>query len=124
MDFDVAASSQVDKTYTCVVEREGAPLPDLMLNVTLVESLDIATFRSKLVPSGATVLSDLGKIGYTRKIAAAAGAGAGVEIAWLAGNQRLIMLRCRLTPDASAADADALPAKLLALAHRVDLTSI
>jgi hypothetical protein len=124
LTFTVAASSQVGRTYTCVMEREGAALPDLMLTVTLVESLDVPTFKAKLVPSGATVLGDLGKVGYTRTVAAGADTGATVEIGWLAGNQRLITLRCRLAKDATATEVAALPAGVLALAHRIDLSSI
>jgi hypothetical protein len=124
LSFDIAAASQVGQTYTCVVEREGAPLPDLTLSITLVQNLDIPTFKSKLVPSGATMLGDLGKVGYTRNIPAATGAGPAVEISWLAGNQRLITLRCRLAGDAPAEVSGALPGKLLTLAHRIDLTSI
>lgn len=122
--FDVAAASQVQQTFTCVLEREGAPLPDLTFSIALVSDLDIPTFKAKLIPSGSTVIGDLGKIGYSRVLAAGNGAGPGVEVGWFTGNQRLITLRCRLVADAPASDATALAPKLLILARRIDLTSV
>lgn len=124
LTFDVAAASQVEQTYTCVLEREGAPLPDLTFSIALVSKLDIPTFKSKIIPSGAAVIGDLGKIGYSRTVPAGNGAGPTIEIGWLAGNQRLIILKCRLAADAPAGDAPAMVPKLLVLARRIDLTSI
>lgn len=122
--FDVAAASQIDQTFTCVLEREGAPLPDLTFTITLVTDLDIPTFRSRVIPSGSTVIGDLGKIGYSRSLSPANGAGPGVEVGWLAGNQRLINFRLRLAAGTAAGDATALTPKLLTLARRIDLTSV
>lgn len=122
--FDVAAAGQVDQTFTCVLEREGAPLPDLLLSIALVSDLDIPTFKSKVVPSGAAVIGDLGKIGYSRTTGPTSDAGPSAEVGWLAGNGRLIVLRCRLAKDAAPADATALVPKLVTLARRIDLTSI
>lgn len=124
LTFDVAAASEIQDTFTCVLERQGAPLPDLTFSIALVSSLDITTFKAKLVPSGAAVIGDLGKIGYSRTAPAAAGAGPTVEVGWLAGNGRLIILRCRLATTSTAADATALAPRLVVLAHRIDLTSV
>ncbi len=124
LTFDVAAASQNQQTYTCVLEREGAPLPDLLLSITLVADLDIPTFKAKVIPSGATAIGDLGKIGYSRTAPATADVGPSVEVGWLAGNGRLIVLRCRLATSGTADDAAALVPKLVTLARKIDLTSI
>jgi hypothetical protein len=124
LTFDVAAASQVGQTFSCVLEREGAPLPDLTFAVTLVDALDVATFKTKVLPAGSAVIGDLGKIGYSRTAPASAGAGPAVEVGWLAGNGRLIVLTCRLAAAASAEDAAALVPRLITQARRIDFTSI
>jgi hypothetical protein len=124
LTFDIAAASQQKDTYTCVLEKEGAPLPDLTFSITLVSALDVNTFKAKVVPKGATVITDLGKIGYSRTLPAAAGVGPTAEVGWLAGNGRLIILSTRLTATSTPDDATALVPKLVVLARRIDLTSI
>ena len=124
LTFDIAAASQKDNTYSCVLEKEGAPLPDLTFSITLVDALDVSTFKAKVVPKGATVITDLGRIGYSRTLPASASAGPTAEVGWLAGNGRLIILSTRLATTATPDDATALVPKLIVLARRIDLTSI
>jgi hypothetical protein len=119
-DFEIAGAGNVDDTYTCVLQRLNATLPDLTLAVTPTLA-DTSIFHDKVVPKGATVLSDLGKLGYSRSVPAAGGAGPGVEVGWLSGNQRLMVLRYR---SAAGGDASALLPKLVTLAKKVDQASV
>jgi hypothetical protein len=121
--FEVAAASQTGATYTCVLEQTRANLPDLSLSVTSTQA-DVGIFKSTVMPSGAASVADLGKSGYSATVPAAAGAGPGVEVGWLSGNQRLITLRLRTTPGTPAADTTALLPKLVTLAKQIDMTTV
>jgi hypothetical protein len=121
--FDVAASSQSENTFTCVLQPIGASFPDLALSVTATE-LNPTTFKSSIVPKGATSVPKLGKAAYSLVVPAGAGAGPSVVVGWLSDNDRLILLRYRCPPDAVPAAASALVPRLVALAKQVDAASI
>jgi hypothetical protein len=118
--FEVAGAGDSGDTYTCVLQRVDAQLPDLLLAVTPTMA-DTPIFHDKVVPKGATVLNDLGKLGYSRTVPASGGAGAGAEVGWLSGNQRLMVLRYRA---AAGGDATDLVPKLVTLAKKVDQASV
>jgi hypothetical protein len=121
-NFAVAASGTAGATFTCVLEPSQGTLPDLSLAVTATEA-DPYVFRSSVVPKGATVIEDLGKVGYRLPVAAGGGAGPGLEIGWLSANQRLMVLRYRGANGAAGADLDALVPKLVDLAKKIDMTT-
>jgi hypothetical protein len=121
--FDVAAASQTGVTYTCVVEQTGANLPDLSLSVASTQA-DVGIFKSTVMPSGAASVADLGKSGYSAAVPAGSGAGPGVEVGWLSGNQRLITLRLRTRAGTAPADVVALLPKLVTLAKQIDMTTV
>ncbi len=119
--FEVAGAGNAGDTYTCVLQRVDAQLPDLSLAVTPTVA-DTLIFHDKVVPKGATVLSDLGKLGYSRTLTASGGAGPGVEVGWLSGNQRLMVLKYRSTP--GTGEVSPLVPKLVDLAKKVDQASV
>ncbi|HEX6499598.1 MAG TPA: hypothetical protein VF054_11275 [Micromonosporaceae bacterium] len=121
--FDVAASAQQQDTYTCVLQPAKADYPDLLLSVTPTDA-DVSVFKSTVVPDGASRVSDLGLTGYSTLLKAGGGAGPGVEVGWLSGNSRLIVLRYTLASGAAAGDAKAAVPKLVALAKKVDQSSL
>ncbi len=122
--FDIAAAGQVDETYTCVLQQQGASLPDLALSVTSVQDLDATTFKAKLQPKGATAVTGLGKLGYSLVRPAAGGTGPVVEVGWLSGNQRVILLKLRTVAGTSTDQAKELVPKVLVLARTIDVTSV
>jgi hypothetical protein len=117
--FDVAAASDTDETFTCVVQTKGESFPDLTLAVTATDA-DAAVFKSTMQPKGAAPVAGLGKIGYTLTTPAGGGAGPGIEVGWLSGNGRIMVLRYRFPATTGAADAGALAPKMVALAKKVD----
>lgn len=121
--FEIAGSGNVDDSFTCVLQRLNGTLPDLTLAVTPTLA-DTSVFRDKVMPKGAAVLSDLGKLGYSRPLPASDGAGPGAEVGWLSGNQRLMVLRYRSATGTAAGDANAILPKLVALAKKVDQASV
>ena len=121
--FALAASATNAATFTCVLQPAGADEPDLTLAVTATVA-DESVFRTSVVPKGATVLSDVGKIGYQIGVPAAAGVGPGLEVGWLSANQRLMLLRYHSAEGSAAADVNALAPKLLELARKIDLTTV
>jgi hypothetical protein len=121
--FDIAASGNVDATYTCILQPAKSDLPDLSLAVTATQA-DASVFKTSVEPKGGATVSDLGKVAYSAPVAAGGGAGPGIEVGWLSGNQRLIILRYRGPDGAAAGDANALLPKMVALAKAIDLTSV
>jgi hypothetical protein len=121
--FAVAASATSGATFTCVLQPDGAGEPDLSLAVTATEA-DQSVFRTSVVPKGAAVIQDLGKVGYQLGVPAGGGAGPGLEVGWLSGNQRLMVLRYRTAGDAAGTDVNALLPKLVELARKIDLTTV
>ena len=121
--FAIAASATSRATFTCVLQPDGgADVPDLSLAVTATEA-DMSVFRSTVVPRGGTTIEDLGKLGYRVGVPASATAGPGVEVGWLSANQRLMVLRYRSATGTAQGDVDALAAKLVDLAKKIDLTT-
>jgi hypothetical protein len=121
--FALAAAAVNAATFTCVLQPAGADEPDLTLAVTATLA-DESVFRASVVPKGATVLSNVGKIGYQTGVPAAAGVGPGLEIGWLSANQRLMVLRYHAAEGTAAADVNALLPKLGELARKIDLTTV
>jgi len=122
-DFEAAGAGNAVDTYTCVLQRVDAQLPDLSLAVTPTMA-DTSIFHDKVVPKGATVISDLGKLGYTRTLPASGGAGPGAEVGWLSGNQRLMVLKYRSKSGTASGDVSGLLPKLVDLAKKVDQASV
>jgi hypothetical protein len=123
VQFDVAAASSTGDTFTCVLQRVDADLPDLSLAVSPTLA-DPTVFKSSVAPKGATVRTDLGKVGYTAAVPGAAGGGPGIEVGWLSGNQRLMVLRFRTPAGTAPGDAAAMTPKLVTLAQKVDQASV
>jgi hypothetical protein len=124
VQFDIAAASTADSTaFTCVVQRQAAELPDLSLAVTPTQAT-ATVFKNSVLPKGGTVVSGLGKVGYSVSVAPGAGAGPGLEIGWLSGNQRLIILRYQSAPKTPAGTVNALRTKMIELAKKIDITSV
>ncbi len=122
VSFDVAAAAQQGGTYTCVLQQQQSSFPDLTLAVTPTAA-DVSTFRGTVTPKGAATVSDLGRAGYSTTVPASGGAGPAIEVGWLAGNARLLVLRYRLAPGADPAPLAALTPKVVELARKVDLYS-
>jgi hypothetical protein len=121
VSFDVAAASNADDTSTCVLQQVTGSYPDLTLAVT-PSIADAGVFASTVQPAGAASVADLGRIGYSVILPVTADAGPAVEVGWLSGNDRLLILRYRgaAGPDERAA----LVPKLTALAKRIDRESL
>jgi hypothetical protein len=123
VQFDVAAAGTTSATFTCVLQQTAASLPDLSLAVTSTQA-DATIFKTTVVPKGAPPVANLGKVGYSAAIPAAAAAGPGLEIGWLSGNQRLIVLRYHSSSGTAPGDVNALLPKLVDLAKKIDQTSV
>jgi hypothetical protein len=121
--FDVAAASAANDTFTCVLQQKSASYPDLTLAVSPTDA-DPATFRSTVAPKGAVPVNELGKVGYSAPLAPNASAGPAVEIGWLSGNSRILLLRYRCPALASPDDVGALTPKLVTLAKKIDQASL
>lgn len=121
--FDVAASADASDTFTCDVQATAAAYPDLTLTVTATDLLPL-DFTANVAPAGSLPVTKLGKIGYVLQIAATTKLGPAIEVGWLSGNDRLIIMRFTFAKSASAADATALKSKMLTLARVVDGTTV
>lgn len=121
--FDVSAAADQGDTNTCVLQQEGASFPDLTLAVSPTNA-DVAVFKSTVLPKNATPVSALGRTAYSRTVPASGGAGPGVEVGWLSGNGRLILLRYRCAPGTAAADLAALTPKIVDLGKDIDRSSV
>jgi hypothetical protein len=75
-------------------------------------------------PKGAAPVDELGKVGYTVTLAPDAGAGPAVEVGWLSGNSRILVLRYRCPAATGPDDVGALSPKLVALAKKIDQGSL
>ena len=120
--FDVAAAGDALDTFTCVLQPQGASLPDLTLAVTPT-TVDSVVFKNTVMPKGSTAVANLGRVAYSAVLPAGASSGPVVEVGWLAGNGRLIVLRFRFPTGAAAGDATALAPKLAELGKKIDLSS-
>jgi len=122
VSFDVSAAVQQAGGYSCVLQKKDRSYPDLTLAVSPTTA-DVNVFRSTVVPKNSTVVSDLGRLGYSAALPAAGGAGPAVEVGWLAGNSRLLTLRYRFEVGVDPGTVPALVPKLVQLAQRIDLSS-
>jgi hypothetical protein len=120
--FAVAAAAHQGETSTCAVQGLSAPYPDLVLAVTPTIA-DAAAFNATVRPAAGTQVDQLGLVAYTVPVAATATTGPGVEVCWLTGNARLIMMKYDLAPGAKPEDALAATPGVIAFAKRVDFTS-
>jgi len=121
--FDVAGSSHLDQTDTCVLGQTGHSLPDLMLAASATEADDLI-FRAVITPSDATDLPGLGRGAYQQLVAASPGTGPSVEIGWLSAAPKLLVLRFTFAAGAGDAEAQAMAAKLLTLAQSIEHTVV
>ena len=121
--FDTAGAGQRGETYTCAVTAAGVEYPDLTLAVTATKA-DPVIFTATVVPSGSVAVTGLGRAAYRTRLDPAGKSGPRLEVGWLSGNQRLIVLRYSFPAKAPAADADALAPKLVELAKQIDQTNI
>ncbi len=121
--FSVAAAATSSATYTCDVQTMDAGYPDLTLTVTATDLLPL-DFTATVAPAGSTSVPKLGKIGYALEIAATTKLGPAIEIGWLSGNDRLILMRYTFPKSATAAAATALKSKMITLAQAVDGTTV
>lgn len=121
--FNTAGAADKNGTYTCVVLAGAATRPNLTLSITAT-TLTTTDFTATVVPGGTKPVSQLGKIGYLEHIKPAGSTGPAIEIGWLSGNERLIIMRYSMaggTPDATATAAEA---GMTALAKTVDVTTV
>jgi hypothetical protein len=116
-NFDVAASADKSDSYTCVVQSSSASFPDLTLSITATD-LSVSDFQSDVAPSKSKKVSSLGKVGYEIEHAASGENGPTIEVGWLSGNERLIVMTYAYAPDAQADPA--LVGKMDELARAVD----
>jgi hypothetical protein len=118
--FDVAAAANKSGTYTCVVQG-NTTYPDLTLSITAT-TLTTTDFTANLKPSGSTTVAKLGKIGYSAEIKATGKTGPAMEIGWLSGNGRVIIMR--YTADVGTAVASSVTDGMVSLARTVDATTV
>lgn len=117
--FDVSAAADDSGTYTCDVQSTGASYPDLTLTVTATD-LQPLDFTANVAPAGSTSVTELGVIAYVLQVKASGKLGPAVEVGWLSGNDRLIILRYTFPSSGTTAAATALQPKLIALAKKID----
>lgn len=123
VNFDTAGASEKDETYTCALTEAGQSYPDLVLAVTATK-IDKTVFEATITPKGSTKVSGLGSIAYRITLGAKSKAGPAIEVGWLSGNKRLMLLRYTFPPDAAESDVDAFPAKIVDLAKKIDETMV
>ncbi|WP_147432926.1 hypothetical protein [Catellatospora citrea] len=116
----VAGAANHEKTSTCVARPTEAALPELSVSVTPSKA-DVAVFKDKMLPAGAKAVTALGKVAYSQLKPAATGRGPYVEIGWLAGNARLLVLKVTLP---EGGDAAALLPDVVELAKDIDRAGI
>jgi hypothetical protein len=84
--FDVAAASGAPGgEQTCVLQRVGAPAPDLTFSVIPAEA-DAEAFQQDFQPANARPVTGLGQAAYSQVTAAAESHGPEVEVCWLGKN--------------------------------------
>jgi hypothetical protein len=121
--FDTAGSADKGGTYTCVVQAGANKRPNLTMSITAT-SLTTTDFTANVVPPSTKPVAQLGKIGYIKHVLAAGSTGPAVEVGWLSGNERLIIMRYSMANDATDADAVAVEAAMIKLAKTVDVTTV
>lgn len=123
VDLGVAAAGKQGETYTCAVQPAGESYPDLVLAVTATTA-DEKVFTGTVQPVNAVAVPGVGRAAFAVQIVSTGDAGPGVEIGWLAGNGRLLVLRYRLALAATPDQVDALPPKMIELARAIDRSSV
>lgn len=122
--FDTSAPATVEDTYSCVLTRVDAPLPDLTFTMSATTA-DEVIFTAVLTPSLATAVPELGRIAYQVSLppgTAADGTPTGptVEIGWLSAVPRLMLLRYTWPPNATDAEVAELTPRLIELARGIE----
>jgi hypothetical protein len=120
--FTVSAAADSSGTFTCVLQGSD-PLPSLTLAITATE-LSTTDFQSQVVPSGATSVSELGKVAYQTVTPATKTAGPVIEVGWLSGNNRLIVFRYASPRGTTPATINTLTPKMIGLSKIVDQTTM
>jgi hypothetical protein len=118
--FTVAAADVEDETSTCVVQSDGADLPDLALSVVESTPADARTFATELEPKGAVKVPRLGRFGYRKVTPATAGRGPVVEVCWLSDAAQIQTLRFTFPPGAPADQVDQMGVRLILLAKALN----
>ncbi|MEE6263001.1 hypothetical protein [Plantactinospora sonchi] len=121
--FDVSAASRHGKTDTCVLRGEDADQPELALSVSPTTA-DAAIFADEVVPSGGKTVKGLGKAAYRAEVKAARNSGPSLEVGWLTGDKRLVNLRYTFPDGEAQAGGDDFADKLVALAKKIDTSSL
>jgi hypothetical protein len=116
----VAGAANHEKTSTCVARPTETALPELSVSVTPSKA-DVAVFKDAMLPDGAKSVTALGKVAYSQLKPAAKGRGPYVEIGWLAGNARLLVLKVVLP---EGGDAAALLPDVVELAKDIDRAGV
>jgi hypothetical protein len=117
--FDVAASDKSGDSFSCVLQTEAEDYPDLALVVS-PSTADSKTFAKVVQPTGATAVKSLGKVGYRATMKGSNG-GQAVEVGWLTGNGRLLVLRVTMPVGRPLGD---MPDRVVALAKVIDRSSL
>jgi hypothetical protein len=117
--FDTAGGATKDDTLTCALTQTDQDYPYLTLALTPAP-VDPAFFTANVQPAGATVVPELGKAAYRTTVVPAAPSGPGVEVCWLSGTGRLMILKYVFPPDAAADEVTAIGPKLVTLAQKVE----
>lgn len=118
--LSISGAAIHEKTHSCVARPADADLPELSIAVTPSKA-DVAVFKDAMLPDGAKTVAGLGRVAYQQTRPAAKGRGPYVEIGWLAGNARLLVLKVTLPV---GGDAGALAPEVVELAKEIDRAGI
>lgn len=116
----VSGAANHEKTSTCVARPTAAELPELSISVTPSKA-DVAVFKAAMQPDGAKAVAGLGRIAFQQTRPAAKGRGPYVEVGWLAGNARLLVLKVTLPV---GGDAAVLTPEVVELAKEIDRAGV
>ncbi|WP_018352848.1 hypothetical protein [Longispora albida] len=119
VQFHVAVAGGTAQAQTCVLKQSDSRYPDLTLAVAPTKA-DAKVYASTVTPKGSAPVSGLGKSAYSRALAPAGPAGAGIEVGWLSANGRMLTVQFTLPAGGDAAAAGGLTPKLVDLAKQVD----
>ncbi len=120
-DFDVAAAADKSDSYTCVMQSAAQDFPDLTLSITATD-LTTSDFKADVKPSKSATVKELGKIGYEVERAADKTNGPAIEVGWLSGNERLIVLTFAYPQDGTVDPA--MVDNVIELAKKIDGTTV
>lgn len=120
--FEVAASAAKTKTHTCVTRPAAAALPELSLSVTATKT-DAAVFKDVIRPDGAKSVSGLGRAAFF-VISLKKGRPPSIEVGWLAGNARMLLLKITMPDGSDQVAAKEMAKRLIAVARDIDKRSI